>query len=203
MKREGKGLKWKSVQFGRHVFLDVLNILKPLSSETVFTFGKRKETLVRYKEIGVGGLSPQHRVRQKNLHYQRGLRKGIVVQQEPTALCSKFWPRPGNAFQRSSDKINVESTIDCLPVRYKFFMNHTLFVKKCNQHGYGDDSEVHCMLWRFVSGPYSITHDSSSVMMQSRKLGLSLEVWMRPWHDVDLRESVWDEHCANLLFRKS
>jgi hypothetical protein len=60
--------------------------------------------------------------------------RGIVVQQEPAALCSKLWPHPGNSLQQSSGNLTVESTIDCLPFRHKFFMNHTLFVKKCDQH---------------------------------------------------------------------
>jgi hypothetical protein len=58
------------------------------------------------------------------------------VQQEPTDLCSKLWPHPGNALQQSSDNLNVESTINFLPFRHKFFMNHTLFVKKYDQHGF-------------------------------------------------------------------
>jgi hypothetical protein len=67
---------------------------------------------------------------QKSLHYQWGMERGIVVQQEPTALCSKLWPHPGKALQQSSNNLNVESTIDFLSFRHKFFMNHTLFVKK-------------------------------------------------------------------------
>jgi hypothetical protein len=62
--------------------------------------------------------------------------RGIVVQQEPIALCSKLWPHPGNAIRRSSDNLNIESTIDCLPFRNKFFINHTQFVKKCAQHDF-------------------------------------------------------------------
>jgi hypothetical protein len=62
--------------------------------------------------------------------------KGIVVQQESTSPCSKLWPHPRNALQQSSDNLNVESTIGCLPFRHKFFMNHTLFVKKFDQHGF-------------------------------------------------------------------
>jgi hypothetical protein len=55
--------------------------------------------------------------------------RGIVVQYEPSALCLKLWPHPGNALQLSSSNINVESAIDCLHFRHKFFKNHTLFVK--------------------------------------------------------------------------
>jgi hypothetical protein len=61
---------------------------------------------------------------------------GTVVQQESTALCSKLWLHPRNALQQSSDKLNVESTTDCLPFRHKFIMNHILFVKKYDQHGF-------------------------------------------------------------------
>jgi hypothetical protein len=73
---------------------------------------------------------------QKCLHYQCGMGRGIVMQQEPTALCSKLWPHLGNVLQQSSSNLNIESTIDCLPFRYKFFMNHTLLVKKSDQHGF-------------------------------------------------------------------
>jgi hypothetical protein len=72
----------------------------------------------------------------KCLHYQSGRERGIVVQQEPTALCSKLLPHPGNALQQSSDHLNVQSTIDCLPFRHKLFMNHNLFLKKCDQHAF-------------------------------------------------------------------
>jgi hypothetical protein len=61
------------------------------------------------------------------------MERGIVAKQESTALCSKLWPHQGNALQQSSDNLNVESTIECLPFRH---MNHTLFVKKCDQHGF-------------------------------------------------------------------
>jgi hypothetical protein len=60
--------------------------------------------------------------------------RGIVVQQEPTALCSKLLPHPGNALQQSSDNLNLEGTIECLPFRHKFFMYHTLVLKKYDQH---------------------------------------------------------------------
>jgi hypothetical protein len=43
---------------------------------------------------------------QKYLHYQCRMGRGIVVQQEPTALCSKLWPHLGNALQQSSDNLN-------------------------------------------------------------------------------------------------
>jgi hypothetical protein len=64
-------------------------------------------------------------------------------------------------------------------------MDRIIFVKKCDQHGFGlgllqtkllglgDDSEVHCMLCRLINGSYRNTHDSSPVKMQPRKLGLS------------------------------
>jgi hypothetical protein len=52
------------------------------------------------------------------------------MQKEPAAVSSKLWPQPGNALQQSSDDLNVGSTIECLPFRHKFYMNHALFVKK-------------------------------------------------------------------------
>jgi hypothetical protein len=73
---------------------------------------------------------------EKYLQYQFRMGGGIVVQTEPAALCSKLWRHPGNALQQSSDNLDVESTIDSLPFRHKFFINHTLFVKKCDQHGF-------------------------------------------------------------------
>jgi hypothetical protein len=48
---------------------------------------------------------------QKYLHYQYGMGRGFVVQQESTALYSKFWPHPENELQQSSDNLNVESTV--------------------------------------------------------------------------------------------
>jgi elongation factor P hydroxylase len=58
------------------------------------------------------------------------------VEQQPTALRWKLWPHLGNGLQQSSDNLNVESTTDCLPFRHKFFMNHTLFFKKCDHQGF-------------------------------------------------------------------
>jgi hypothetical protein len=84
--------------------------------------------------------------------------RGIVMQQESNALCSKLWPQPRNALIQSSDNLNVESTTDCVPFRHKFVINYNLFFKKLDQHGFdlghlqtkllgiGDDFKVHCML---------------------------------------------------------
>jgi hypothetical protein len=75
--------------------------------------------------MGVGALSPQHRVWPETPSLQCGMGKVIVVEQESNAtLCSKLWPNPGNELQQSSDDINVEITVDRLPFR------HTLFLKK-------------------------------------------------------------------------
>jgi hypothetical protein len=75
--------------------------------------------------------------------------------------------------------------------------------------GLGDDFEVHPMLWRFVSGSCWNTHDASPVTMQSRKLKLSWQVWMKSWHDVSLR-CFWPsvrlcgtDFAQIFLFRKS
>jgi hypothetical protein len=78
-------------------------------------------------------------------------------------------------------------------------MTHTLLVKKNvtsmvlildfykpNFSGLGDDFEVQNMLWRFVSGSYWNTHDPPPVTMQSRKHGLSWQVWIKFCHDVSL-----------------
>jgi hypothetical protein len=75
----------------------------------------------------VGGLSPQHRVwpEMSSLPVRNG--KGHC----------RATRASGNALQKSSDDLNVDSTIDCLPSRHKFFINHTLFVKKCDQRGSG------------------------------------------------------------------
>jgi hypothetical protein len=102
----------------------------------VFTVGRRKNPLVRDQENRVMAYLHNTVFGQKFLHYQCGMGRGIVVQQEPTALCSKLWPHPGNALQQSSNNLNVKSTIKYLLLRHKFFMNHTLFVKKCDQHGF-------------------------------------------------------------------
>lgn len=58
---------------------------------------------------------------------------------------------------------------------------------KRNILGFDDDFEVHCMFWHFISGSYWNTHNSSPVRVQSRKLGLSWQVWMQSWHDASLR----------------
>jgi hypothetical protein len=62
------------------------------------------------------------------------MRRGIVVQLEPTVLCWKWWPQPGNELQQSSDNFKIDNNIDLLPLRHELFMNHKLFVKKCDQH---------------------------------------------------------------------
>jgi hypothetical protein len=103
------------------------NILKPLSFEGSFHCRKKKK--IRWCKIRrIGWVAYLHNTMfgQKCLHYQCGMGRGIVMQQEPTALFSKLWPHPGNVPQQSSDNLNV----NCLPFRNKFFMNHTLFVKK-------------------------------------------------------------------------
>jgi hypothetical protein len=131
-----KGLQRNSVQFGRQVFLNVFNMLKPPSFEGGFQ--RRIEKNIRWCEIRrIGWLAYLHSTvfGQKFLHYQCGTGRGIVVQQQPTDLCSKLFPHPVNAPQQSSDNFNIESTIDCLLFRHKFFMNHTLIAKRCDQHG--------------------------------------------------------------------
>jgi hypothetical protein len=111
--------------------LNVFNIQKPLSFEGSFHFRKEKKSLVRDQENKMVGLFPQHNVRPEMSHrYQCGMERSIVVQQEEIAFCSKLWLHWGNAFQQSSDNLNIESTVDSLPFRHKFFMDHTLFVKK-------------------------------------------------------------------------
>jgi hypothetical protein len=102
----------------------------------VFTIGKSKETRwCQIRRIGWVAHLPNTVFGQKYLHYQYGMGRGSVVEQEPTALCSKLCPLPRSALQQSSNNLNVESTIDSLPFRHKFFMNHSLFVKKCDQYG--------------------------------------------------------------------
>jgi hypothetical protein len=62
LKTVSKGFQRNSVQFGRHVFHSVFNILKPLSFEGSFYCRKEKNPLVQDQENRVGGLSPQHLV---------------------------------------------------------------------------------------------------------------------------------------------
>jgi hypothetical protein len=111
--------------------------LPHLTLEGSFRFNKPKnirwceikiiEWVVYLKSTGFGQIY---------LHYQCGMGRDMVLQQESTALCSKLWPHAGNAFQQFSDNLNAERTIDYLPFRHKFFMNHALFVKKYDQHDY-------------------------------------------------------------------
>jgi hypothetical protein len=130
LKRVSKDLQWNSVQFDRQVFLSVFNILKPLSFEGNFHRKKEKKNpLMRDQENRMGGLSPEHSVWPDISSVPLRMGGGVVMQREPTALCSKLWPRLGNVLQQSSDNLNVENTTDCLPFRHKFYMNHTLFVK--------------------------------------------------------------------------
>jgi hypothetical protein len=87
--------------------------------------------------------------------------RGIVVRQEPTALCSKLYPRQRNALQQSSDNLNVLAVCPS--------GTNSLWITPCDQHGFdlrlrkrnildlGDDFEVHCMLWRFVSSHIEVT----------------------------------------------
>jgi hypothetical protein len=84
----------------------------------------------------VGGLYPQHRVWPEIASLPLRIERGIVVQKEPAALCSKLWPHPGNALQQSPDNFNVESIIVCPPFRNRLFMSHTLLVNKSDQHGF-------------------------------------------------------------------
>jgi hypothetical protein len=112
-------------------FSNVLSILKTLSFEGSFHHRIEKKNLL-VQDQGIRWVTYLHNIMfgQKYIHYQCGLWRAIVVQQEPAALCSKLWPKLGN----SSD--NVESTIDCVPFRHRLFMNHNMFVKKCDQHGF-------------------------------------------------------------------
>jgi hypothetical protein len=114
------------------------------------------------------GLSLQHRVWPQ----MPSLKGHCRATGTNCRLCSKVWYHPRIELQQSSENGNVESTVDPLPFRCMFFMNHTLFVKKkCDEHGLELellDFEVHCMPWSFVSGSYRCSHDSVPVTMHSR-----------------------------------
>jgi hypothetical protein len=61
LKRVSEGLRRNGVQFGRHVFRNVFNILKPLPFESSFHPKKeKKDPLMQVQENKVSGLSPQH-----------------------------------------------------------------------------------------------------------------------------------------------
>jgi hypothetical protein len=154
LKTVHEDLQKNSIQLGRHVFLNVFNILKPTSLRTEKKSAGGGILLMR---IRCAAYLHNTVFGQKCLHYQRGMgRGGIVVQQKPTALCSKLWPHPGNALQQSFGNLNVKALMSAHQAQ--IFMHHTLFVKKCNEHGFdlgtlqtkllglGNDSEVHCML---------------------------------------------------------
>jgi hypothetical protein len=138
------------------------------------------------------------------------MERGIVVQQGQTALCSKLWPHPGSAPQQCSDNLNVESTIDSLPFRDKFFMNHSLFVKKCDQHGlilafcernfWALVMTLRSIAWSFVSRSYRNTHDSSPFTVQSRKFEfLDKSGWRLGMMWVCVGRSLrWSSPSANL-----
>jgi hypothetical protein len=123
-KTVSRGFHRNSFQFRHPIFLNVTNILKPLSFEG--SFHHRREKKICWWEIRrIGGVAYVHNslFGQKCLHYQCGMGRGIM-QQEPAALCSKLWPHPGNVIQQSSDN-NVESSIDCLPFRHKFLFEYS------------------------------------------------------------------------------
>jgi hypothetical protein len=74
----------------------------------------------------------------------------------------------------------------------------------------GNDFEVHCMLWGFFSVSYWNTHNSSAVGMLSGELGLSWQIWMKSWHDVNPRcfclirdplPKIFTEDLTNCLVR--
>jgi hypothetical protein len=136
LKTVSKCIQKNSVQFGCYIFLNVFSVLKTLSFEGSFHCKKEKSPLVRDQENRVDGLYPHHRVWPEIFSPPVRNGRGIVVQEEPPAICSKLWPPPGNALQQSSDNRNREHTVDFLPFRHKFFMNRTLFVKKYDQHGF-------------------------------------------------------------------
>jgi hypothetical protein len=154
--KTAKTSKWTAFSWAVAFFLNVFNILKPLSFEGSFHLKKRKKSAgAKSGELG-GWLSPQHHVwiEKSSLLVQNW---DIIVQQEPTALCSKLWPHPENALQQSSDNLNVHSTIDCpsgtnslwaTPWLSKNVINTVLMVdfSKQNFLGLGDDFEDHCML---------------------------------------------------------
>jgi hypothetical protein len=61
LKTADRGLQKKSVDFSRHGFLNVFNIVKLLSVKGSFHRGREKIPQVRDEEDEVGSVSPQHR----------------------------------------------------------------------------------------------------------------------------------------------
>jgi hypothetical protein len=136
LKQSAKASKGTAFSWAVTFCLNVFAILKHLSFEGSFHLKKEKKKSAGSRSGEQGGwLSPQYHVwiEMSPLLVQNG---DIIVQLALTALCSKLWPQPGNVLQQSSDNLNAESTTDCLSFRHKFFMDHTLIFKKCDQHGF-------------------------------------------------------------------
>jgi hypothetical protein len=94
---------------------------------SVFTVGQRKESAdARSGEQG-GWLISTTLCLARNIFT-------ASAEWEAALSCKKN--QLPSALNCGLDNLNAESTIDCLPFRHKLFMNHTLFVKKCDQHGF-------------------------------------------------------------------
>lgn len=153
--------------------------MKPLYFEGSFYRMKEKKSVgVRTGEWIRWLISATACLSRNGIHYQCKIGRGIVVQQGQTTHCWKLWPHAGNALQQSFHNFNLENIIDSLPFMQTFFMNHLvcqknvismiLFLDFCERHflGLGDDFEVHCIPWSFISESYWNTHDSVAVAME-------------------------------------
>lgn len=149
LKTVRRGLQRSSIQFGHYIFHNVLNILKLLSFGGSFHHRLEKK-ICWCKIIKIGWVAYLHSIvfGQKYCHYQRGMGKSIIMQQEPTALYSKLWPELG------SSPDSVESTINCALQTQTVYESQLVCQKmvlildfyKWNVLGLGNDFEVHHML---------------------------------------------------------
>jgi hypothetical protein len=157
---------------------------------------------------------------QKYLHYHCGIARGIVVQQEPTALCSKLWPHPRNALQQSSDNLNIGRTFDSLPFRHKFFMNHPV-CQKMSSAWFWSWTSANETFWALVmtlrsvacSDVSSLGHIEYPWLIPSYSAMKKTVIVLTSLDEVSarcespllllIRETAWDELAQILLFRKS
>ena len=101
-------------------------------------------------------------------------------------------------FSESFKEFPIKSLIDILSWWHKFLVDDPLTVKKTNEHRLildllilaylrlGEFAVCHSRIWRFVSEPYSKTHDSSPVITRLKNSG-SLSRRSRKSKDTSLR----------------
>jgi hypothetical protein len=128
LKTLSRDLQRNSIQFGPYDFLNVFNILKPLSFEGSFHFGKEKK-ICWGKIRRLGWVAYLHNTvfGQKCLHYQCGIGRGIHATRTNCPLL-EILASPRKCAQQSSDNLSIESTIDFLLHHHRRFATFHKFL---------------------------------------------------------------------------